>query len=279
MSKFIICKPRGGMIDILSLIIMSLKYAVKFNRILIIDTRKSLHFKDGFFKYFNTQNKNIYINNIDDLYNKLYLTKKWINYAHFDPFIHFNKTINLNMKYIDNVLLFGNDNITIKLDKDIIYFFNNFCINKIILDNFQNKLSLLPKDYISVHIRNTDYKSNVDLFIKKNYEIFNNNEIFLATDDINSIKKFKNKFKNIYSFAKFTESTKKYYNRTNGGIHFIIRNNIEHENFNIDTFTDFLLLANSKEFFFSCNISGFSYCANLLFNEKNIIKSFSNIII
>ena len=46
MTRYIICKPRGGMIDIFSLILMSLKYSERFNRILIIDTSKSLHFKD-----------------------------------------------------------------------------------------------------------------------------------------------------------------------------------------------------------------------------------------
>ena len=35
---------------------------------------------------------------------------------------------------------------------------------------------------------------------------------------------------------------------------------------------DFLLLASSKLYLYSCNKSGFSICANKLFDEKKIIN-------
>jgi hypothetical protein len=277
MTKYIICKPRGGMIDIFSLISMTLKYAEKFNRILVIDTSKSLHFKDGFNKYFIYQNKNIYNEDINLLYEHfknesllIYSNKKDIDFNNFNPFIHKNDDIKLNIDYSEDIILFGNNNTY--LDRDIIYFFNNFTIKPIISNVFINRFNLLPTDYVSVHVRNTDHKSDIPKFIKEHYNLLKDKNIFLATDDINAINQFKNNFEKIYKFTNIVESNKKLYNKS-GGIHFIIRDDIEHEKFNIDTITDFLLLASSNEYYFSCKKSGFSNCAKILFDEKNIIKN------
>ena len=286
MTRYIICKPRGGMIDIFSLILMSLKYSERFNRILIIDTSKSLHFKDGFFKYFSSNHNNIYKGNCNEFYDSVNITtyklRHYIDYKNFDPFTDKNyiicsgskNNLDLNSDYNEDIILYGNNNS--ELDRDIIYFFQNFVIKPIILNVLKKRFDSLPIGYVSVHIRNTDYKSNVPLFIKKHYDILKNENIFLATDDVNTIVKFQKKFKHIYTFSNITNSTKphkKYYNRINGGIHFIIRDTKDHELFNIDTLVDFLLLSCSTKYLFSCKHSGFSVCANILFQEKNTITN------
>lgn len=281
MNKYIICKPRAGLIDIISLIVMSLKYAKKFNRLLVIDTRNSLHFRDNFNKYFFYNDKNIYIDDIDKFYintknMSLYPNRNSIDYINFDPNIDLNIKINLNEDYNEDIILYGNHNNN--LDRDIIYFFNNFQIKPIILDLYKERFNYLPKDYISIHIRNTDYKSNISLFINQNYNFIENKNIFLATDYYNCKEIFEKNFKNIkiYTFTNIVKSDNRYYNRKRGGIHYIIRNNKDHEKFNIDTVIDFLLLASSKQYYFSCDKSGFSKCAKILFDEKNIINNLIN---
>jgi hypothetical protein len=274
MTKYIICKPAGGMIDILSLISMCLKYAIKFNRILIIDTRKSLHFNDNFNKYFLYNNKNILDMNIDidtvyiSIKNQsLYPNGSIIDYINFNPFIHrsTNKTIDFNIDYKVDIILYSDNRIN--LDRDIIHIFQNFIINPIIVSIFRERFNLLPKNYISIHIRNTDYKSNINEFITEYYNKLKDKPIFLASDDINVIKIFKDKF-NIYSFTELKELN------NNRALHFIVRDKEEHEKFNIDTVVDFLLLASSKEYYFSCAKSGYSNCAKILFNNKNIINNY-----
>lgn len=279
--KFIICKPRGGMIDMLSLITMSLKYAEKYNRILIIDTSKSLHFKDNFYKYFSTNNKYVYSNDIDYIYGTmkdktLYQNKISINYMTYDPFIDPNDTIDLNKDYIEDIILFGNDNSY--LDRDIVYFFRNFLLKPIIYNVLKDRYDSLPIDYISIHIRNTDHKSDVDGFIKDNYKIFNSKNIFLATDDHNILIRFQKLFKNIYTFTKFTDSKEMSHNRMDG-LHFIVRNEMEHEIYNIDTMCDFLLLASSNDYYYATAngfARGFSLSAKILFDEKELIKNIIN---
>lgn len=289
MTKYIICKPRGGLNDIFGLVTMSLKYAIRFNRILVIDTRKSLHFKDDFFKYFdiNNANKHIYTSNIDTLYNSIQnctlfaantitttpRNKQHINYNDFDPFKHNIRIIDLNTDYPEDVILYGSNNAN--LTKDIIYFFKNFNLTPMVLNHLKNRINIMPNQYISVHIRNTDYKSNVILFIKNNYSQLKNKHIFLATDDPNSIELFKTHFtpSHIYTFFQFPKSNKKYYNRAESGIHFNIRNNNEHKIFNIDTLIDIILLANSTKYLYSCEQSGFSQGVKMLFDEKHIIQN------
>ena len=289
MTKYIICKPRGGLNDIFGFVTMCLKYAIRFNRILVIDTRKSLHFKDNFFKYFdiNNANKHIYTSDIDTLYNSIQKctlfaantittiprNKQHINYNDFDPFKHNIRIIDLNTDYPEDVILYGSNNEI--LTKDIIYFFKKFNLTPMVLNHLKNRINIMPTQYISVHIRNTDYKSNVILFIKNNYSQLKNKHIFLATDDPNSIELFKMHFttSNIYTFFQFPKSNKKYYNRTGSGIHFNIRNNNEHKIFNIDTLIDIILLANSTKYLYSCEQSGFSQGVKMLFDEKHIIQN------
>ena len=289
MAKYIICKPRGGLNDIFGFITIGLKYAIRFNRILVIDTRKSLHFKDDFFKYFKVSdsNKHTYTSDIDSLYNSIQNNTLFgadtitttphngqkINYADFEPFIHNITTINLDTDYPEDIILYGSNNSI--LSKDIVYFFKNFNLNPIVLNALKNRLNITPKKYISVHIRNTDYRSDVDLFVKRNFNKLKNKPIFLATDDPKSIALFKKYFTTarIYTFFRFPSSNNKCYNRKAGGVHFNIRNNKEHKIFNIDTLVDLVMLANSTEYLYSCEQSGFTQGAKQLFDEKQIIRN------
>jgi hypothetical protein len=250
------------MIDMMTLITMCLKYAKNFNRILVIDTRKSLHFKDGFRKYFYISNSITYKDDLNTLYANikdkiLYPNKnrKSLDYLKFNPFIDENPTIDMTKDYKEDIILYGNDNK--HLERDINFFFRNFTVKPIILDIFKQRLEKLPNNYISVHVRNTDYKSNVDKFIKDNYDKFNNKSIFLASDDNNTIEKFRIVFsnKNIYNFMNMNMNNKY---KNNHPIHIMKRNVKDHEQFNIDTMTDFLLLKNGKEYYYSCKQSGFS---------------------
>jgi len=280
-TRYIICKPRGGMIDMMTLIVMALKYAKRTNRLLVIDTRKSLHFIDGFRRYFYFSNNKTYKDDLNKLYfelkdkqsypplelkdkqiypplelkdKKSYPPPPPLDYFNFNPFqVEKEKhpQIDLKRDYQYPVILFGYDNTS--LERDINYFFRHFKPKPLITDVLDIRLKKLPSNFISVHVRNTDYKSDVDKFIDDNYDNFKDKPIFLATDDIKSIEKFKKIFsnENIYNFMNLKDK-----NRDNLPIHKMKRSLKDHERFNIDTVTDFLLLKMGKEIYYSSQHTG-----------------------
>ena len=274
LNKFIICKPRGGFCDMVSFITTALTYCEKFNRLLVIDTSKSLHFKDGFFKYFKTSNPNVYKGNLNMLYNSLN-GKSIANTTtetceSFEPFRNSVPPINLSKNYNESIILLG-CKVTTYIT-NILYFFKNFSITPIVSNVLKQRLYVMPKNYISVHVRNTDYRSNPNKIIKKRNKEFRNNPLFIASDDINTIQKFKLLFPNVYSFSNIHNSNDKCHGRKRGGIHFINRTAKKHELFNIDTLADFLIMSNSKKYYYTCHKSRFSRCANDLYKQKKIIR-------
>jgi hypothetical protein len=271
-SKYFLIKPWGGMNDILCVICMCLEYSIKHNRLLIIDCRKSLHFNDSFHNYFLINSKNIYKDNLDIIYEK-------IQYCSFFPAgvknnfrellaITFIELIDFDKDYKEDVLVYSSNRI---VKNKIVDFFNLFRLHNNILKIFNERFKKMPKKYISVHVRNTDYKSNVELFLNENDNILKNNNIFISSDDINTINIFKKKYNNVYNFSNIIDIKNK-----GQGLHFLNRNDKDHKLFNIDTIVDLLLLANGDKFLFSCKHSGFSKSALSLFNNKNTLQKLLN---
>jgi hypothetical protein len=136
-----------------------------------------------------------------------------------------------------------------------------------VLDVYKARRALLPEKYIGVHIRNTDYTSDVDKFLETHDGLFNNNPIFLASDNKKTIDLFKRKYgKNLYVFANIPDN--------NGApIHVgYKRTKEESREYNIDTFVDILLLATADTYYFSCAHSGFSKNVYKLRTKPELIK-------
>ena len=267
-SKYLLIKPRGGMNDILCTICKCLEYSIQYNRILIIDCRTSLHFNDSFHNYFLTKCENVYKDNLDVLYDKIQYFSFFPeniknNFRQLSAFT-FIEVIDFNKDYIEDVLVYTSNRI---VENKIIDFFNLFTLHNDILKILNERRIKIPKKYISVHVRNTDYKSNVELFLNKNDDFLKNNNIFISSDDINTINIFKEKYNNVYNFSNIIDIKNK-----GQGLHFLKRNEEDHKLFNIDTIVDFLLLANGDEFIFSCKHSGFSKSAFVLFDNKKILQ-------
>jgi hypothetical protein len=245
-----------------------LEYSIQYNRILIIDCRTSLHFNDSFHNYFLTKCENVYKDNLDVLYDKIQYFSFFPeniknNFRQLSAFT-FIEVIDFNKDYIEDVLVYTSNRI---VENKIIDFFNLFTLHNDILKILNERRIKIPKKYISVHVRNTDYKSNVELFLNKNDDFLKNNNIFISSDDINTINIFKEKYNNVYNFSNIIDIKNK-----GQGLHFLKRNEEDHKLFNIDTIVDFLLLANGDEFIFSCKHSGFSKSAFVLFDNKKILQ-------
>lgn len=269
---YFICQPIHGFIDICCEIAKCLKHCETFHRKIIIDTTKS-SLEDDIYNYF-------------EINHPLILTKK--NYSLF-----YEKYINYDMMEPKNLtkedLIHGKE-YELNLDEKKSYktkfiyrsfgAHNSFFIelmkvsklNAQIKEKFLECYTKLPKSYIAIHVRHTDYQSNVDEFIQKllesNPTLDANYPIFLATDNKIVLDIFRKTFTNIYSFV----TTLPEKNDEMIGIHNLKKTN--KFQFNMEIIIDFLLLIFGKEYYFSCLQSGFSQEVKNCRKNKKIICQF-----
>ena len=71
-KKYLICIPQDGLNDMLNRIWHCYQYALRFKRILVVDTRKSPGFKDDISNYLKFKSSIFYKGNLDTLYDALY---------------------------------------------------------------------------------------------------------------------------------------------------------------------------------------------------------------
>ena len=261
-NKYIVCYPYGGFCDMLHVIDDCLNYAIKYNRILIIDTTNNW-FKEDIYNYMTFTHEN--------------MTNK-LNYS-----LQFNMDVKNNIQYSMNQNPYCNNSIDLSIEytEDIIYYnncgggipytlLNYFHFNPIIIDSYRTRLNALPKNYTSMHIRNTDIKSDVDNFISTHQYNLKNNSCFIATDDIVTRDKIKQLYgSNIYFFSNIPKLK-------GANIHYN-HENIDHKQFIIDCIVDILLLASANNFYYSSYSSGYSRLALYLFENKEILNKILNI--
>jgi hypothetical protein len=204
-KQYLICFPQAGINDMLSRITDCYNYCVKYNRILVIDSSHNW-FEEDIRDYINFNSPIIYKGELNELYDKLNkettyppefkgILNNRFNFKWTSPeyYMYNNKCIDnkLSCDYTEIVRIYVacGDSTPIKINLLKISSFTN-----IVLDIFRERYNKLPKDYISVHIRNTDKLSNVDDFLNKYKEEIIGKSIFLATDHAPTILKFKELF-------------------------------------------------------------------------------------
>ncbi len=276
MKKYLLCRPMGGFNDCLNRIYYCLNYCKKFNRILMIDMKYnngySINFSDYFFiddtniiydsiviQKIITENKStIYPNEITNLYNyKLGYDNNWF-YLLEDKKIY--TEINLNIEYDEDIVLYNNcGGGTQSLE-----IFKIIKLKRFIIDEFFNRYNQIPKPYVSIHIRNTDYKLDYDNFYKTNYDKFINKNIFLASDSKIVLDYFNNSNIAYYNFTTLSEK--------NQPIHSKYTNNDKNIVF-IDTICDLLLLALGETFILPVKYYGYTNLAYNLFNNKHLVHN------
>ena len=282
-SKYIVCYPVGGFCDMLHIIDRCLNYAIKYNRILMIDTCKTW-FQHDIYKYITFTHKNIYNKLSYQLFDKASIYQAsfknilnreftivdktdYNNFKKYKVYTSLGDEINtdLSLEYKEDVLIYscGGGGIPFTLIKYLHF-------NKIVLDKYYKRLNILPKKYTSFHIRNTDYKSDVKTFLEKHHNILTNNSCFIATDNITTRDEIKKKYgATIYYFSDIPKVK-------TGGIH-LNPIKMDHTTFIIDCIVDILLLASANEYYYSSTQSGYSKFALYLFTNKNILNNLVNI--
>lgn len=235
----------AGLNDTLCQIKQALDYASKYNRIIVFD---KFHYEITFefWNIFEIEYPNVKI-----IYDDLNISN-----------ITNRQQLNYNIDYSEAVVSYYKPTGGIDSHALIQY----LTLKPHIIEQFCERLNNIGGEYIGIHIRNTDIKSDIEglLNLIRNKDL---SKIFLSTDDINTLNNFKKNYGNkIYSFSSIINLDK------DKSLHH--SNKLEKKIKNIDAMLDLLCLGYAKEI----------YCAKMIFHpslfvqkNKNTLGGYSNL--
>ena len=273
--------PGGGLNDILCVIERCLAYAVKTNRIIVIDTVKLSWMKRDIHEYILFSHPKIYIGALDTIYNRIPYMKVYpsgvkellpqLGKGVLRPNGPFARINDINLR-IDLTKVYSEDIIVYAsagggLPSNILKYIQ---MKPVVTTVYIERKGQLPEHFIGAHIRNTDIKSDIEKFIRIHNKILSTEPVFLGSDDYNTIEFFKQKFNTIKTFANIPalpDNAKNLHtsNKFDPGF-------IDQSGLIIDCIVDMLLLASSKTYLYSSVKSGYSKLANYVFTNKDILN-------
>jgi predicted O-linked N-acetylglucosamine transferase (SPINDLY family)/GR25 family glycosyltransferase involved in LPS biosynthesis len=275
-SRYIVCYPAGGIADIISNITECLLYAVKQNRLLVIDTRRIEWFKESIHEYIDFKHRNIYTGDLDILLSALNTRSTYPVHVTGDLMTFYSELKGMQMDYKGSIL--KRLDLTRDYEEDVVVFchrrfsnvnvgvFHHMKFKEIVSDVYRKRRALLPSSYIGIHIRNTDHKTDVPSFLGKHQALLSE-PFFLASDNKDDIAHIKTKYApNAITFSQIESSA------PGVGLHYMERTNDAHRQFVIDSFVDLLLLGSAKEVYSSVPISGYGLIANTLCKDKRLLE-------
>jgi hypothetical protein len=280
-KQYLICFTMDGFNDMLSEIDRCYNYCLKYNRTLVIDSSRNW-FKEDIRDYINFNSPIIYKGSNDELYDvlnegtvypefikgaiKTFMAKKGAYYKYYSDGLLIDSDLDSDCDAITKIYVHSG-----RSPHNIL----SICsFTPRVLNVFRERYNRLPKDYISIHIRNTDLRSNVNKFIETYRSELEGKPIFLATDNAETILKFKEIFdKNIYSFANVPDNNGK-------NIH-DNHDSVPIREFNIDCIVDILLLAAGSKLYLSIMVimtdwrcmSGYGNLAKEIHENKELFRT------
>lgn len=252
--KFVLCRPIGGLNDMLNQIEKCCQYGDKYNRIVLVQTCEKFHphFGNPFSRYFiSLQKELVFIDKINSeimdglsvlptclsgqigTYKSLWIKDLGIVEEHSGEKI----TFDFNKDHDEDILVHhqagGGKRATFALSR--------MRLHDSIVDGLFEKLSLIGSPYPAVHVRHTDilsdYSKVMDEIAGQSY-----GKLFLATDNRKIVREFREVFKEtvIFNFSDLPEQEGK-------PVH--LQNKLtpsERHSVNQQAITDLLLLAFSS---------------------------------
>ena len=280
---YLVCYPQGGWNDMMCRIWYCYQYSLLSNRTLIIDTTKNW-FKDDIFLYLSFAFTNLYKGDISSFITQLYETETvfppelkgmknhefptiiWKKPGHMETESGILLSTRFDRLYEEKVVVYADCGSLLHINP--ILCFTKF--SPTVIQLVKNRFDQLPKGYISVHIRNTDYQSPVDDFIKEYHDLFCNHPIFIASDHSDTIHRFQHDY-GAYSFSSIP-SLHKGINIHESTESQSLRTSLEKiRSFNLDILSDFILLSCGSQYYFSSENSGFSRSILYLKQNKGLL--------
>lgn len=287
MIRYLLCRPQGGLNDILCQIEKCCRYAEKTDRVVLVDTNfaNSDFFCDSFANYFSSRQKRVLLNaeNFPDSLNALdvfpmFLFGRIDTYKTFinseirqfcDTETELPVTFDFDRNYPHTLLIHHNSGGGMLS----LFALLRLQIVDAIADELLTRINHIGSPYTGIHIRNTDYKTNYGRFLR-DFKPQPDETMFLATDNHNTLKEFERVFgkDRIYSFSSLPS--------TSNPIHTEKLPIEERFTRNRDAILDLLMLALSRKLYLfkleenqiGAQFSGFSKLAYELWDSKIVLK-------
>jgi hypothetical protein len=256
--KYIICFPQGGFVNMLSCVITAYNYAVKYNRVLIIDSRKSW-FKESLYEYFFIHCPYVYVGDIDPLYKRIegqamYPNKEDLVNLQLDNDKVRKFDIRLDRNYDESIILYAHYGAS-SPSKSVKPFFELSSLKNKVIRAFRSARDKLPASYVGVHINN---ENEIIGFLDKHRELLKGKTVFIASHTKEIVDLFTKEF-NAISFSDVPYNNSK--TEPLG---------VDISKYNLDTIVDLLLLASSSEMY--SGVSSFSYAAFEMHTSPDLLK-------
>lgn len=267
-KKYLICIPQDGLNDMLNRIWHCYQYALRFKRILVVDTRKSPGFKDDISNYLKFKSSIFYKGNLDTLYDALYGKSIYPSELSSVNLRNLEETPESYLKFNPTKAYF--ETVVVCYPRgggmDAIFLLRESSLADQVLQKYNERRILLPLSYTSLHIRNTDYTSDVSPFLSRIK--VPSEAIFVASDNASTIELCKATFgQRVYSFSSIPQGNE------GQNIHIDLRTESNNKDLNIDSIVDLLLLASASELYVSLEKSGYSQLALLLHKNKDDLRN------
>ena len=288
MTRYLLCRPQGGLNDMLVQIEKCCRYAELSGRTVIVDTNyeHSVYFKDNFSNYFKSKQRKLILN-IDEHREELEDMKVFPEFLQGRLHDYKVTTNKISNKLYENE---SGEYITFKQDINIphqlvvhhmygggsesFFALMRLSLSDSVVNELFKRLKIIGPMYNAVHVRNTDYETSYEKHIGKIKELFKK-RIFLATDNTHVLSNFKNSFEDdrIYSFSKISGEVGK-------PMHTAKLSSNDAYNRNQDAILDLVMLSLANKLYFlklenSSNggFSGFSLLASKLWESKIVLKN------
>lgn len=222
LAKYLLCRPQGGLNDILVQIEKCCQYGDRFGRKVVVDTayKYSYNFHEKFSTYFESKDENIVLDATEYLQGFESLSV----YPHclqgkLNEYNAYWKDINSNFVIAEGELTIPTGfDLNIAFKEDLLVHHQvggghqssllgrRFKLTQSMFDELVHRLDLIGGEFDAAHVRHTDMQSNYSEAIDK-LQTLNFTKLFLATDNKVILEIFRNAFpdKNIISFSHLPE--------------------------------------------------------------------------
>jgi hypothetical protein len=294
--KKLLCRPRNGLNDTLYQVEICRRYAERYGRLLIIDTKYGNCFSDEFSNYFISRDPKIKLTPKDILDHEAQTLHEFIsrkNVSVFPEFLAENiddyeatwHSTEMGFVEVSTGMQVGFDFETDYPHELLVHDNGNWdgrsssvnvlahlTLNERLAAEFLRRSRLMGKEYLAIHIRNTDYKTSYEEklhLLRPEIEKLGLRNIFIATDNrlcLDYGKKILNNF-NVQSFSRLPETAGQPTHYAGNGWRCTEE---DHFNSNVDAIMDLILLAYSKKMYYLL-YSGFSKLAEDLKCNESIL--------
>jgi hypothetical protein len=225
--KYFYFQPQHGFNDVLTQLGESIMYCRKYKRVLLLDTFNGVY-NINFSDYFDLTRLQKYYNIVCIYDMNIIKDMKYDeNIAIFPNCIKLNDFYDIingkiKIKYVEGSQFvdFDNNRFNIPsqdLPHDIIVYsqsgggkgfdvFSRLTLAPRIIEHCKNKYIKIPKPYISIQVRHTDYMCDYKLLWNKYVKMHRKGVFYLATDNKKVLNYFKKKNINVFNFCNYPKN-------------------------------------------------------------------------